>query len=90
MTVDSSPQVADVLVVLDEFNVPGGWVQSADDPLAIEPTVPVSGATVFSAAHIAQAWQSSTGCRPVTVAQLFAIGDEDRSVSWRIRFEAVL
>jgi hypothetical protein len=89
MPVDNVPQVADVLVILDEFGVQGDWAACPDDPMSIEPTVPVSGATVFSTSHIAQAWQSSTGCRPVTVAQLFAIGDEERSVSWRIRFEAV-
>lgn len=93
MTVDAVPQVADLLTVLERFGLPGGWVVCPDDPMSIEPTVPVSAATVFSTAHIAQAWETSTGCRPVSVSQTFpldAVDEAKRAASWRIRFEAVL
>jgi hypothetical protein len=92
MTVDTVPQVADVLVILEQFGVQGGWAACPDDPMSIEPTTPVTAATVFSTAHIAQAWETSTGCRPVSVCQTFALDAADeakRAASWRIRFEAV-
>jgi hypothetical protein len=93
MPVDNVPQVDDVLTVFDRFGLPGGWTVCSDDPLSIEPTTPVSAATVFSTAHIAQAWETSTGCRPVSVAQTFpldAVDEAKRAASWRIRFEVVL